>query len=255
MLVCLFGLDVAAAASTPKTREWTVGGDTRRALIFLPESPAAGAPVIFAFHGHGGSMAFAARSFKLHEKWPEALVVYPQGLPTPGALTDPDGKKSGWQSRGGLQGDRDLAFFDAMLASLKSDGGIDPKRIYATGHSNGGGFSYLLWAKRPDEFAAFASVAAILSRFDPPKTPKPIIHIAGKADPLVKFDWQERTVRIVRELNQCESGAAWKADASCTFFASAKGAPVVVKIHDGGHQYPAEASDLIVTFFKENRLD
>ena len=31
---------------------------------------------------------------------------------------------------------------------------IDEKRVYATGHSNGGGFTYLLWTCRPDAFAA-----------------------------------------------------------------------------------------------------
>ncbi len=54
-----------------------------------------------------------------HKHWPEAIVVYMQGLNTPGALTDPDGKRPGWQKTFGDQGDRDLKFFDAVLATLR----------------------------------------------------------------------------------------------------------------------------------------
>ena len=45
------------------------------------------------------------------------------------------------------------------LASLRHTYNIDDDRIYATGFSNGGMFTYLLWAKRPNVFAAFAPVA------------------------------------------------------------------------------------------------
>ena len=33
-----------------------------------------------------GNMNLAARAFHLHQLWPEALVVYMQGLNTPGLL-------------------------------------------------------------------------------------------------------------------------------------------------------------------------
>lgn len=253
----LAGLLKSAAGASPEVREWTVDGVTREALIYRPAGKAAaagGAPVIFAFHGHGGNMRQAARSFGLHEEWPEAVVIYPQGLKTPGLLTDPEGKRTGWQSVPRAQEGRDLKFFDAMLASLRSEGGIDGKRIYATGHSNGGGFTYLLWAERPEVFAAFAPVAATPSVTAAPMVPKPVIHLAGKTDPLVKFAWQEKTINYVRKLNVCGEGVPWAADASCTFYPSAKGAPVVTFIHDGGHKYPSEAPALIVKFFKETRL-
>ena len=79
-----------------------------------------------------------------------------QGLPTPGQLTDPEGKRNGWQKTVGDQKDRDLKFFDAVLTKLKADYKVDESRIYSMGHSNGGGFTYLLWAARGDQFAAFA---------------------------------------------------------------------------------------------------
>jgi polyhydroxybutyrate depolymerase len=114
--------------------------------------------------------------------------------------------------------------------------------------------TYLLWAQRPEVFAALAPVAATPALGNLPTVPKPVLHIAGKADPLVKFAWQERTIQMVRKLNGCGSGEPWPQDKSCTLYPSAKGAPVVTRVHDGGHKYPAEAPGVIVRFFKANRL-
>jgi hypothetical protein len=53
-----------------------------------------------------------------------------------------------WQVRPGAQGDRDLAFFDAMFSWVRENYQVDTNRVYATGHSNGGMFTYLLWETR-----------------------------------------------------------------------------------------------------------
>ena len=231
-------------------RTWMIDGQERMALVHIPAAAAASpCPLVFAFHGHGGSARNASTSFRIHALWPEAIVVYMEGLPTPGALTDPEGKRNGWQSREGLQGDRDLKFFDSVLASLKKDYSVDDRRIYAMGHSNGGGFTYLLWKSRPDVFAAFAPSGAFTLQASSLK-PKPVMHIAGKNDELVKFPMQERTIEAVRRTDGCdENGQPWAPD--CTLYASKTGTPVVTMIYDGGHRYPAEAPPLIVRFFKE----
>ena len=115
-------LRITRAADGPARREWTVDGVVREALVCVPATAGTNASaVVFAFHGHGGSMNNAARMFGYHTLWPEAIVVYMQGLNTPGRLTDPEGKRPGWQKDAGDQGDRDLRFFDAVLASLQQD--------------------------------------------------------------------------------------------------------------------------------------
>jgi len=230
--------------------DWTIDGVKREAIVFVPEAVTpAEAPVVFAFHGHGGNARQASRSFHIHTAWPEAIVVYMQGLPTPGALTDPEGKRNGWQNREGQQGDRDLAFFDAVLASLREDYKVDDRRIYAMGHSNGGGFTYLLWKERPGVFAAFAPSGSFSLRARG-LTPRPAMHIAGKNDELVKFAYQERMIEAVKKVNGCdEKGESWATD--CTLYSSKSGTPLVTLIHEGGHTYPAAAPALIVRFFKE----
>jgi polyhydroxybutyrate depolymerase len=231
---------------------YTVDGVAREALIYAPATAKSSpAPVVFVFHGHGGNARQAARSFGIYREWPEAISVYMQGLPTKGQLTDPEGKKNGWQGRAGLEGDRDLKFFDAVLARLKTDYKVDAKRIYSTGHSNGGGFTYLLWAERGDVFAAMAPSAAAAPFSMPKLKPKPAMHLAGESDPLVKYEWQVQTMNVVRKLNGCEAqGNAWNEVG--TVYASPSGTPFVSLIHPGGHQFLQDAPPLIVKFFKEH---
>ncbi|HYF35704.1 MAG TPA: hypothetical protein VD994_10470 [Prosthecobacter sp.] len=253
VFLCLtFGSAVCALGQEGLTRrEWVVDGVAREALIHVPKTAKTeAAPVVFAWHGHGGNMRNAVRSFRIHTLWPEAIVVYAQGLNTPGRLTDPEGKKPGWQSGAGAMGDRDLKFFDAILGSVKTDYQVDERRIFSMGHSNGGGFTYLLWETRGEVFAAMAPSAAAAAQSLAKLKPKPVLHLAGEKDPLVKYAWQTATMTQLRKMNQCGEGTPWEVDENCTFYASAIGAPVVTAIHPGGHEFIAEAPAVIVKFFK-----
>lgn len=243
-----------AIAEEPARREWQVDGVTREALVYVPaEAKTTAAPVVFAFHGHGGTMRHAAATFAFHKHWPEAIVVYMQGLNTPGRLTDPEGKKPGWQSTVGDQNDRDLKFFDAVLATLKQDFKVDDRRIYSTGHSNGGGFTYLLWAARGDVFAAVAPSAAVGARQLKELKPKPVLHVAGEKDELVKFEWQKLMIDRLRKLNGCDAdGAPW--EKICTQYSSSTNTPVVTLVHPGTHKFLAEAPPIIVKFFQQHSL-
>lgn len=250
-LLFLASQAIPGQAAEPAPREWMVDGVKREALVYIPEkAKTEPSPLIFAFHGHGGRMQNTPRSSPFHTLWPEAIVVYPQGLNTPGRLTDPEGKKPGWQHSPGDQGDRDLKFFDAMLATLKQECKVDTKRVYSTGHSNGGGFTYLLWATRGEHFTAMAPSAAAAARSLPLLKPKPVLHVAGEADPLVKYEWQKATIEALLNLNQCGAGKPWELDANCTLHPSSIGAPVITAIHPGNHSYPKQAPAVIVKFFK-----
>jgi polyhydroxybutyrate depolymerase len=243
----------AAFAGAGDFQQWdfTVDGVARTALVYVPPSAKTNnAPVVFVFHGHGGSARQATISFAMDQQWPEAISVYMQGLDTPGQLTDPGGNRPGWQALAGDQGDRDLKFFDAMLARLEKDCKVDEKRIYCTGHSNGGAFTYLLWLARPGVFTAVAPSAAA-AKFANKLTPKPALICGGEDDPLVKPAWQRLTMAAVRRVNGCEpAGKPW--GKGCTFYPSEKGTPVVTFIYPGGHELNPATPSLIVKFFKEN---
>jgi len=240
------------SAAEPPRQTWTVNGVEREGLVHVPDAARkTPAPVVFVFHGHGGSMRNATRQFRMHEHWPEAIVVYLQGLNTPGRLTDPEGKKAGWQHGVGDQGDRDLKFVDAVLKHLNETCKVDASRIYCTGHSNGGGFTYLLWAARGEIFAALAPSAAAAARTGAMLKPKPVMHLAGEKDALVKYEWQTAMIEHLRKLNGCAPSGE-KEGERITRYPSSTGTPVVTYIHPGGHQFTAEAVPDIVKFFKQH---
>jgi len=222
-----------------------VGGVERTALVVLPAKPE-GAPIVMVFHGHGGTAGHARRAFHIESLWPEAIVVYPQGLPTKGQITDPKGERTGWQGSIGLEGDRDLHFFDALLAHLAQ---YRPGALFVTGHSNGGSFSYQLLAARPGAMAAIAPSAAVLGKDSSKLSPKPILHLGGTGDPLVKWAWQKRMITHVQRLNSCVQKGV-QLDEYTTCYESPKGTPVETFIHSGGHTFPDTAPAAIVRFFK-----
>ena len=78
LLAALFaGLtSVVSAAETMVRRTWMADGLQRAGMLHLPASATRQpVPLVFAFHGHGGSMRQAARSFNLQSLWPDAAFV------------------------------------------------------------------------------------------------------------------------------------------------------------------------------------
>jgi polyhydroxybutyrate depolymerase len=237
------------AKHEPPPAQWTIDSKTRHALVFAPKKPSANPPLVFAFHGHGGSAKESAEHFHIQHDWPEAVVVYMQGLHTK-SKTDPEGKQSGWQGKVGDEGDRDLKFFDAVLATMKEKHHVDESRIYVTGHSAGGHFTYLLATARPDIWAAIAPSAAA-NAIHKGFRPVPVFQAAGEKDTTIPFERQMKTIEEIKSANGCEpDGTSWAK--GCTLFKSSQGAPVVTFIHHGAHGYPPEAPALIVKFFREH---
>jgi polyhydroxybutyrate depolymerase len=248
--IALLPLSPVWAQQNLQRQEWTIEGAAREGLIEAPkEAKSAATPVVFVFHGHGGTARHAARTMAFHTAWPEAICVYLQGLPTPGVITDPEGKKNGWQKTPGDQKDRDLKLFDEALTWLRKEYKVDEKRIYSTGHSNGGAFTYLLAAQRGEVLAAIAPSASAAGRRLGEIKPLPVMHIGAKNDPLVKFAWQEATINAIKKTNGVAEGKPW--GEHCTYYASEKGAPVVTYITEGDHKFETGAVKEIVRFFKE----
>ena len=245
--------------------EWKIDGVDREAAVRVPSAiPAGGAPLVFVFRGRNNQLTGFVNYFPLHRGWTDAVVVYMQGLVMPwptGKAADGKAKSgTGWQVEPGGQDDRDLKFFDAVLATVRQKHAIDPARIYAAGHSNGAAFTYLLWQQRAATFAAFAPVAGGLwaARDNADVTsllvPKPVLQIAGRKDPTVKFELMEAMAARVKRVNHCETASVPWGDDRCALFPSKTGqTPVVTYFHPGGHGVPKDAVELIVRFFQEHR--
>ena len=89
------GWNSAAAADNLTRMEWKVDGVSREALVYAPAAAkTTPSPVVFAFHGHGGTMKYAAAKFAYHKHWPEAIVVYMQGTEHAGGFDRPRGQET-----------------------------------------------------------------------------------------------------------------------------------------------------------------
>jgi polyhydroxybutyrate depolymerase len=85
---------------------------------------------VFAFHGAGDTAENFA-SIDLHHAWPQAMIVYMNGL------SRGSNQGGAFQTNDAGPDNRDLKFFDVALADLRQRFAIDDTRIYATGFSNG----------------------------------------------------------------------------------------------------------------------
>jgi polyhydroxybutyrate depolymerase len=227
---------------------WKIDGETRRAILYPPSENSVGgkAPVVFSFHGHGDNI----QNFQytdIHRAWPEAIVLYFQGLPS-----RRDGLP-GWQVEKGGDEDRDLKLVDAALASLPKQFNMDRSRIYATGFSNGANFTYLLWAERSDVFAAFAPVAARLRPSVQPTQPRPLFHVAGRRDSQILFVDQEKAIEVAKRVDGVSRDGT-SCGSGCTMYGGRGATPVMTWIHPGGHEYPPSTSERIVRFFRDHPL-
>lgn len=252
----LFSNNKFQPESAPEALHQTfdIEGVQRTAWVFPNSAPLPknGAPLVFVFHGHGGNSQAIARRFSIHTQWPEAVVIYPQGLPSVGKF-DPEGKKSGWQKKVSELGDRDLKLFDSMLNWAKKQYKIDASRIYVAGHSNGGAMTYVLWSARSHLIAAFAPCAAGFGTEVLSAKPKPAILLAGEQDQVVPFENQKRSMNFVLKLNQCHTQGTARGK-ELTLYKSKIGADVLAYIYPGAHVLPQNSGEIIVRFFKDYTL-
>lgn len=96
--ICLILLICNIFLFSQITKNYTVGNNSRKAIIYEPKIKSEKIPVVFVFHGHGGNASFVSRRIDVQNYYKDALVIFMEGLPgrkVPGL--DPNGKMNGWQ--------------------------------------------------------------------------------------------------------------------------------------------------------------
>jgi polyhydroxybutyrate depolymerase len=168
----------------PQLKELVVGGNKRRFYFYQPDSATLPAPLVLAFHGGGGTAEgtdkCAGGLAKLADE-KGFIVVFPDAIDRHWNDGRPGLSKTNYD---------DVGFIAKVIDDLNSQKLIDPKRVYATGISNGGFFSQYLAIQLPGKIAAVATVAASVSRtfLDLKVTPVPIMLLLGTRDTLVPWD-------------------------------------------------------------------
>ena len=171
--------------------------DHDRTFIFITPKdfkPGEPLPIVFFFHGAGGTAQQAAHTYGWAQKADAEnfFAAFPEGLPVrpdrPGSfLLNPHI----WRDqRAGMQvsGVDDVHFFEELLNRLEATLPIDPKRVYVTGFSNGAGMTFTLGARFADRIAAIAPVSSqSFTTIEKLVRPVPVYYLAGTADPLIPY--------------------------------------------------------------------
>ena len=224
----------------------------RKALVFEPSQKSQKIPMVFIFHGHGGNAKNASQKINFQHEFPEAMVVFMQGIPgTSGYVIDKKGLLNGWQMFPNENGNRDVLFFDEVLKNLQNKFSIDERRIYLVGHSNGARFVNVLWKERGEKIAAICSVAAQGGMMARNAKPVSIWMSMGKNDPLVPYATQKKSIPIVKKNLQIdESSAVHNGDT--TTFTGIENTELVIEEKNAGHEFPASSIPKIVNFFQRH---
>ncbi|CAG1770807.1 Oxidized polyvinyl alcohol hydrolase [uncultured bacterium] len=251
----------------------TIDGIEREYILHLPKSYAGDIPLplVMVFHGGGGT----AKQIKSHTGFNKLadkenfIVVYPNSV------------DKNWSD--GRIGDKlpmerdDVKFISNLIDTLSAKYRIDTKRVFSTGISNGGFFSFYLALKLSGKILAVAPVTANipenLKDSYKPEYPVSLLLINGTDDPLVKYEGgfvgfkddeggrgrsvsTDSTIKIWLENNKCATGSSVekipdvnkKDDCSAsryTYTGCVDNTEVVlVKITGGGHTWPGASQYL-----------
>lgn len=170
------------------TESFKVEAVERTYLIKLPANyyDANNFGLIIALHGGGGSGAQFEKTSLLTAKanLDNFVVVYPDGVVNPGALslrTWNAGECCGYAAQSNIN---DVGFITQLIDKLVANYKINAKKVYATGHSNGGMLAYRLAAEKSNKIAAIG-VSACTMVLNQPLTPLravPILHVHSVLD-------------------------------------------------------------------------
>jgi polyhydroxybutyrate depolymerase len=261
-------LVVGADARAVVSWETIESGDGERAYRLVAPAGADGSKpvsVVLVFHGFGQNVGRLVRStgFDRVAAGTGSLVVYPASV------------GPGWNAEaccgfGARTGVDDVRFVDDMLRDLRKRFKLDPRRIYATGISNGGIFSYYLACRRAGTFAAIAPVAATMFLPCRPSRSVSVLHVHGLADTVLPFEGGVGTLRegawppvregvsFWRRKDACRPATASQAgQVTIERARCARGAAVdLVTIDRLGHEWPRgpfDATTEISGFFVRHR--
>ena len=169
-------------------------GVERLYLVHVPKSyhPGRPAPMLIAFHGGGGNADFQANDSKygLIGKSEEAgfIAVFPNGY-----SRSPNGMLATWNAgaccgRAQKANVDDVGFIREVIRRMQRQASIDPRRIFATGMSNGAMMSWRLACEAP-EIRAIAPVEGTDNTAAcRPTHPVAVIQFHAADDPNVPFN-------------------------------------------------------------------
>lgn len=172
------------------TRSINLDKRTRNYIVHVPAAydGTKPVPVVLVFHGGGSNAAQMVEFCGMNDMADKEgfIAVYPSGTGRlEKLLTFNGGNCCGYAMENKVD---DVAFVRALLDDLGKAAKVDPKRVFATGMSNGAIITYRLASELSDRIAAVAPVAGPMGTEKcEPKRPVPVIHFHGTDDQFAPF--------------------------------------------------------------------
>lgn len=189
MAICF--LQPASAQETIK-----VGGTQRAYRIYVPKDLGAKRPLLISCHGMNQDAAYQMGMLDIQSVADTAkfVTVFPEGI------------DKSWD----ISGNRDINFMLALIDEMVELYDIDPGRVYLSGFSMGGMFTYHAMNKIADRIAAFAPISGYTMGGVTAKASVraiPIIHTHGTSDDVVTFSNVQKNLDVWIKHNGCPEEA------------------------------------------------
>lgn len=251
-LILLLLITISLKLFSQIEKIYKIEGSERKAIFYEPKIKSEKSPIVFVFHGHGGNAKYASKTLDFHNGFPEALVIYMQGIPgVTNSIIDKEGKYNGWQINPNELGNRDIKFFDDVFSQISKNYNIDYNSVYAVGHSNGSRFVNVLWKMRPEKFAAFVTVAGpggIWLRNAPQKS----VWISfGKDDKIVPYQVQKFSSKQYLKFFKADGNPAITNGEIASYITS-ENKEIIIEDRNAGHEFPKNSIPKMVEFLKRN---
>ena len=194
----LFIMSMAACFLLPSSAQekLKVGGTEREYKIYVPKDLGAKRPLLISCHGMNQDAAYQMGMLDIKSVADTAkfVTVFPEGI------------SKSWD----ITGNRDIIFMLAIIDEMVEKYDIDRGRVYLSGFSMGGMFTYHAMNKIADRIAAFAPISGYPmggATASPNVRPIPIIHTHGTSDDVVTFSNVQKNLNVWIKHNGCPETA------------------------------------------------
>lgn len=185
---------LVASADEPTTGSVKVGSTERTYLQYVPKQLGAKRPLLISCHGMNQDAPYQRDMLKIETVADTAkfVTVFPQG------------ENRSWD----ISGRKDINFILKIIDKMVEQYDIDPGRVYLSGFSMGGMFTYYAMNLIPDRIAAFAPISGYTMggvTANAKARAIPIIHTHGTADDVVTFSNVLSNLNVWISHNHCNT--------------------------------------------------
>ena len=199
LIAAIFSV-VAIAAKFNGLKSIQTGGKNRQYFLYVPDCLTDNRPLIISCHGMNQDYNYQ----KQQTQWPNFadtanfVVVYPVGI---AGKAWGMGFDTGWD----LDGMSDVNFMLDIIEEMKKSYNIDETRVYLSGFSLGGAFTYYMINKAADKIAAFGPISGynLMGGSTSSSRPVPICHVHGTADGTMPYSGIKDNMKKYAQAMNC----------------------------------------------------